>query len=111
MDASKVRTNFCPVHPVESVKKITVPCFFIHCKNDKKVDVDQVKAVYQGAAGYKKLWLTLGRWHCDSGVYDPKRYTQEVRLFLSNILNGQIHSLPQEEIIEDNEDEDTYKFT
>src|SRR5581483_2362404 len=110
MDASKVRTNFCPVHPVESIKKVSVPCFFIHCKNDEKVGIDQVKAVYEGALGYKKLWLTHGRWHCDSGVYNPKRYAQQVRQFLRDVLTGKYKELPQKEIIEDTVDDDTYEF-
>jgi len=108
MDASKVRTNFCPVHPGESVKKITVPCFFIHCKNDTKVGLDQVRAVYEGAGGYKKLWLTHGRWHCDSGVYNPRRYAQHVRAFLKSLLNNEYQQEPQEEIIEDTDDDDVY---
>ena len=110
MDATSMRTNFCPVHPVESVKKITVPCFFIHCKNDEKVSIDQVKSVYSGAAGYKKLWLTNGRRHCDSAIYNPEKYAQRVREFYNQVMDGSINILPQESIIED-EDDDMNAFS
>ncbi len=111
MDASSMRTNFCPVHPVESIKKVRIPCFFIHCKNDEKVGVDQVKAIYDGAAGFKKLWLTNGRRHCDSAIYNPERYAERVREFIRHFLDGQLHTLPQEEIIEDGVEDDSYVFS
>jgi len=101
MDASSMRTHFYPVHPVESIKKIRVPCFFIHCKNDEKVSVDQVKAVYNGAAGYKKLWITNGRRHCDSPIYDPEEYTKRVREFLYQVIEDQLDMSSHKQIFED----------
>lgn len=111
MDATVMRTNFCPVHPVESIKKVTVPCFFIHCKKDEKVGIDQVKSIYAGATGYKKLWLTNGRRHCDSAIYNPEVYAEKVREFCNQVLDGVLHTLPQEEMIEDTEEEDIYGFS
>jgi pimeloyl-ACP methyl ester carboxylesterase len=101
MDASSMKTNFCPVRPVDSIKKITVPCFFIHCKNDEKVSVNQVKAVYDGAAGYKKLWITNGRRHCDSPIYDPEEYTERVREFLYQVLEDRLDMSSHNHIFED----------
>jgi pimeloyl-ACP methyl ester carboxylesterase len=106
MDATGINTNFCPLYPSESVKNITIPLFVIHCKNDQKVSVDQVKRVYDGAAGYKRLWLTNGRRHYDSFFYNPEKYTEEVRLFYNQVINGEIQQMPQEMIIEDNEEDD-----
>ena len=106
MDATGIRTNFCPLYPVESVKKIVVPCYFIHCKHDQKVSVEQVKRVYEGAAGYKRLWLTNGRRHYDSFFYNPEKYTEQVRLFFNQVINDQLPKDPQEEIIEDEDDDD-----
>jgi pimeloyl-ACP methyl ester carboxylesterase len=105
MDATQVRTHFYPIHTAESAKKITVPCFFIHCKNDEKVSVDQVKRVYLSAAGYKKLWLTNGRRHCDSAIYNPEGYAYKVREFYNHVMDGIIDHLPQEGIEEDPEDD------
>ena len=106
MDATGVCTNFCPIHPAESAKKITVPVFFIHCKNDQKVSVDQVRRVYEGAAGYKRLWLTNGRRHYDSFFYNPEKYIENVRAFYHQVLNGELSDVPQEGIIEDDENDD-----
>jgi len=111
MDATRMRTNFCPVHPVESIKKVSVPCFFIHCKNDEKVGIDQVKAVYSGANGYKKLWLTNGRRHCDSAIYNPEIYAERVRDFYNQIIDGKLDMLAKDKIIEDGEEEDSYGFS
>src|SRR5204863_7417485 len=105
MDATAMRTNFCPVHPVESVKKIHIPAFFIHCKNDEKVSIDQVKSVFEGAAGWKKLWLTNGRRHCDSAIYNPEVYAQRVREFCNSVVKGNIYALPTEQIEEDDDDD------
>ncbi len=106
MDATGINTNFCPIHPGESVKTITVPIFFIHCKNDQKVSVDQVRNVYEGAAGYKRLWLTNGRRHYDSFFYNPEKYIENVRAFYNQCLNDELENMPQEEIDEDDENDD-----
>lgn len=106
MDATGISTNFCPLYPAESAKKITVPLFFIHCKNDQKVSVDQVKRVYDGAAGYKRLWITNGRRHYDSFFYNPEKYTEQVRQFYNQVINGDIDEMPHEMVIEDDEDDD-----
>ena len=92
--------------PAESVKKITIPLFFIHCKNDQKVSVEQVKHVYDGAAGYKRLWLTNGRRHYDSFFYNPEKYTEQVREFYNQVINGDIADMSQEGVVEDGEDDD-----
>ncbi len=109
LDATGVSTNFCPIYPAESVKNITVPVFFIHCKNDQKVSVDQVKNVYEGAAGYKRLWLTNGRRHYDSFFYNPEKYIEQVREFYNQVLEGKLEGMEREGIIEDS-DEDEHLF-
>lgn len=110
MDATQMRTNFCPVHPVESVKKITVPIFFIHCKKDEKVSKDQVKAVFDGAAGWKQGWLSDGRRHCDSAIYNPEEYARRVREFLQLYLDGTLEAMPSGKIDID-EDDHYYGFS
>lgn len=88
LDTQAIDTHIQPFSPVESIKKVTVPCFFIHCKKDEKVSIESVKEIYDGAAGYKKLWLTQGRGHFDSVFYSPERYSQQVKDFLQQALNG-----------------------
>lgn len=106
MDATMVNTNFCPLYPAESARKITVPAFFIHCKNDQKVPVEQVMNVYENAAGYKRLWLTNGRRHYDSFFYNPEKYIENVRSFCDQVLSNEIDEMNQQEIIEDEEDDE-----
>jgi hypothetical protein len=88
MDPRKIETNVCPVYPVQSASNIKIPCFFIHCKNDEKVSVEAIKAVYDHAAGPKALWVTNGRNHFDSYFYNPERYVEKVRQFVDQVLAG-----------------------
>jgi pimeloyl-ACP methyl ester carboxylesterase len=106
MDATGVNTNFCPLYPAESIKKIIVPVFLIHCKNDQKVSVDQVQRVYEGAAGYKRLWITNGRRHYDSFFYNPEKYTEQVRQFYDQVINGDIDYMPRTGVVVDDEEDD-----
>jgi pimeloyl-ACP methyl ester carboxylesterase len=113
MDATCINTNFCPLYPAESAKKIKVPVFLIHCKNDQKVSVEQVKRVYEGVAGYKRLWITNGRRHYDSFFYNPEKYTEQVREFYNQVIkmiyDGDLMEMPRAMIIED-EEEDNHLF-
>ncbi len=102
LDPRNISINMCRVYPGESVKKISVPCFFIHCKNDEKIGVESVKSIYNNAAsGYKKLWITEGRHHFDSYFYAPELYTTQVRQFLSKVLDGTARNNDFKEIKED----------
>lgn len=75
--------------PADSISKVKVPCFFIHCKNDETVPLDFIKNVYKGAQGYKKLWITSGRRHFDSYFYNPEKYTHKIRSFIERYLAGE----------------------
>lgn len=97
-----IEISMCRVYPGESIKKVSVPCFFIHCKNDERIDVQAVKNIYNNAAcAYKKLWITNGRRHFDSYFYAPERYTAEVRQFLTAVLDGSAHTQTVQESVED----------
>lgn len=104
MEPRNVETNVFSVSPAQSVTKINIPCFFIHCKNDEKVPVSAVKDVFSGAKGPKMLWLTNGRSHYDSYFYNPERYIQQVRLFIDQVLAGQWKNPAEQRIIEDEDD-------
>ena len=90
-----------PIEPVEALKKISVPCFFIHCKNDEKISIDDARALYSSAQGFKRLWLTEGRSHYDSFFYNPRKYKKRVRNFLNNILDETFKQQPLELVWED----------
>lgn len=101
MDATAINTYIYPVHPVDSIKKITVPCFFIHCKNDEKVSVEAAKNLFRNAAGYKWLWITAGRGHFDSFFLNPDKYGYLTHEFMHNVLDKSYVTKKQQKIIED----------
>lgn len=103
MDTKNVQTNICPVSPKKSVRSITIPCLFIHCKNDELVPIDAVKKIYERAQGYKEFWLTQGRRHYDSLFYAPERYAHMIKLFLYKILSGDYDRSSQGIIVEDDQ--------
>lgn len=103
MDPKNIVINMCRINPTQSVRRVTVPCFFIHCKNDEKTSVEGIKSVFSRAAGHKILWLTRGRRHFDSYFYNPEKYTERVRIFLNQVLNGEFKKELQQEIIEDDD--------
>jgi len=86
LDAHATNTRIYPVNPADSVKRVHIPCLFIHCRNDEKVPVDAVKLVYNGAQGFKRLWITAGRRHFDSFFYNPEKYTYKVNKFIESVL-------------------------
>jgi pimeloyl-ACP methyl ester carboxylesterase len=103
-DTKNIDVTAYPINPAESVKKISVPVFYILCKNDEKVSVDAIKSLYQSTASvYKQLWITNGRRHFDSYFYNPEQYTDRVRQFVLNHLKGTTRKLLKNEIIIDND--------
>ncbi|GEM_PF-1043527 len=94
-----------PIKPVESVKKISVPVFYISCKHDEKVSVDAIKALFQCTSSvYKQLWITNGRRHFDSFFYNPEQYSDRVRQFVLNVIAGKTQGTTKCEVIQDNDE-------
>lgn len=113
MDSKNVLTNISLVAPAQSIKNITVPCFFIHCKNDELVPVNAITKIFTRAPGYKTLWITDGRRHFDSLFFNPERYALKIKTFLKNAAHNQlddtlngvvIEDIDNKEIIKKNED-------
>ena len=105
MDSKNISTYICPIAPVFSVKKVIVPCFFIHCKNDEKVSAQAAQKIFENAGSrYKILWLTNGRHHFDSYFYNPEKYKDMVGTFLRNILEGTVINKSLVRVIEDKEE-------
>lgn len=104
MEPKKIETNVYPFHPAQSVSKINVPIFFIHCKQDEKVPVASIKNLYKNAGGPKMLWLTNGRSHYDSYFYNPELYVDRVRQFVDQVISGQWKNKEKQLVIEDSDD-------
>ena len=97
-DSKRVKTKFVKISPVESVKKITIPCLFIHCENDTKVPVQAVQDIYLNKPGFKQLWITQGKHHFGSYKNNPELYWYKVNKFLNTVLAGNIENIQQEKI-------------
>ena len=103
-DPRSVDMSLYPISPAQSIKKVSVPCFFIHCKHDEKISVAAIRNIYEGAAGPKLLWITNGRRHFDSYFYNPDEYTAQVRRFVDRVLKGQFKQQKESTILEDTDD-------
>lgn len=101
MDPKNIQTYIYPISPADSIKKVSVPCFFIHCKNDEKISVNSIRTIYNNAGGYKALWLTNGRRHFDSFFYNPEKYTRKIHKFLEKVVSGELYVHGREKITED----------
>ena len=95
LDTRNIDVRMYPVNTAQAVQKVSVPCYFIFCKNDEKVSLDSIKTLFHDAASsYKLLWLTNGRRHFDSFFYNPEEYIKRVRSFLDVIVNHTGDTLP-----------------
>jgi len=103
LDPNKVATKFVKVSPAESVKKITVPVFFIHCENDKKVPIKAVEKLYKNKPGYKRLWITQGKRHFGSYEFDPDKYWYKVNKFLVKALSPDLENRLQARVCDERE--------
>lgn len=88
LNSSKINTMAKETAPSESIKKITIPAYFVVTKKDEKVSVDDVKTVYDGHFGPKGMWVANGRNHCDAVFFNPEKYEQVLNEFIQNVLNG-----------------------
>jgi pimeloyl-ACP methyl ester carboxylesterase len=98
MDSTQINTCICPVYPEDAIKYVSVPCFFIGCIKDDKVPEEAVLAVYNGATGFKRLWLTDGRRHYDTIFYRMNEYFYRVKQFIKKCLDGSIAHKKQQKI-------------
>jgi pimeloyl-ACP methyl ester carboxylesterase len=101
LDATATRTQIFPLSPVESIRKISIPCLFIHCKNDEKVPVLAAQKLYENAQGFKRLWITNGRRHFDSIFYNPEKYVHKVNRFIDYVLSANSNQKPFSKIYTD----------
>jgi pimeloyl-ACP methyl ester carboxylesterase len=89
-DSKHIPISLVDFSPVESMTKIDVPCFFIHCKEDKKIPLSSMYHLYAKKNGYKRLWITDGRKHFDSFFYDPEKYIYKVRRFFMKVVQNEL---------------------
>ncbi len=104
MDAKNIQTYIYRFSPAESVKKITVPCMFIHCKHDARVPINAIRTIYKSANCCKRLWITNGRNHYDSVFYNPEKYSKRITKFFEMVMDGRIYKNQQDFVVEDKDE-------
>lgn len=103
MDTSQVMTHMVPIDAVEAAHKISIPTFLIVCKKDSKAPPSAVKKIYDALGGYKRLWITNGRFHFDSFFSSPEEYAYRVRRFIEKFLNNEFEKAEQQKVYTDSE--------
>lgn len=101
MDASCINTCMEPIDTVAAAEKVSIPSFFITCRNDAKAPPAAVTSVYNATKGFKRFWITNGRHHFDSFFYNPERYARYINEFITDFLNGSYKKQEQSKIWED----------
>jgi len=101
LDANKIETFVKPIYPVESIKKVKVPCFFVVCRKDEKILPASVFKVYENHPGPKRFWETEGPDHCGSVFNFPEKYEQKLNDFFDSVLTGDIYDQEREIIMKD----------
>lgn len=89
MDPRNINTKFVRVNPIEVASKITIPCLFISCHNDKNVASDSVARLYNAVkAPFKRLWISQGMKHCGSCLAQPQLYQYKINSFIRKVLSS-----------------------
>lgn len=85
-----INTQLVQVRPIKSAQKISVPCFFIHCRNDEKVPLQAARDLYESVRGPRTLWVTEGRHHFDSYFHNPEKYVYCANKFFNDVLSNRL---------------------
>jgi uncharacterized protein len=90
MKRSEAIANFKhrEVSPIESVKNIHVPIFFIHGKNDTFIRYQYSEALFTAANEPKEIWLIDDARHNDVHSVGEKEYEDRiVKFFTQHLIN------------------------
>lgn len=101
-DPNRIATKYLLVEPDKLIAQIKVPVFLIRCDNDKRVPLDAIMKLYNNKKdGFKRLWLTAGRWHFDSFDFQSSLYWFRIHKFVTMVLQKTLSSIEQAKIIDD----------
>lgn len=96
----KVETFVKPIYPIDSIKKINVPMYFVVCRGDEKIPYEEVLKLYEAHPGITRLAVTGGRRHCDSLFFVPEAYKKLLNGFIKDVISGAIYKQKKKEIKE-----------
>lgn len=101
LDPTPIATCIAPASPQEAAKSLVIPALYISCAADDKTPFTAVKQVYDASKGFKRFWITQGRWHFDSFFYNPEAYQYRVNKFIEQVLDQSYKNKKQEKISDD----------
>jgi len=102
MDATQINTKIGPVSPVEAVREIKIPTFFIACHNDEKAPPSAVLDIYKNARSvYKRCWIGTGKMHFGTLFANPEKYTYKINNFINLCLSGEYKNKTPQKVHED----------
>jgi hypothetical protein len=70
------------ISPINFIKKLNIPIFIIHSKDDKVVPVKYAEKLYQTATGKKDLWIVNNSRHINIYKDYSQEYKQKVKDFI-----------------------------
>ncbi len=74
------------VSPIETIRKVQTPIFWIHGTEDRKVPSQMSVDMYEAKTqGIKKLWLVTGARHASACVMDRQGYTEQIEAFIQEV--------------------------
>ena len=71
---------------LEAVRRKSVPVLLIHGDTDRMIPVEMAYALYDAAAGEKKLMIVEGAGHAQARDKDPSAFDETVAAFLSKYV-------------------------
>ncbi len=89
-DGTTIQTYMKPISPVESIKKINIPCMFVVCAKDKVVPYQDVVQIYENHPSFAQLWIADGRGHCDGLYGNPEFYDELLNNFFDSVINNNL---------------------
>lgn len=89
-DGTTIQTYMKPISPVESIRKINIPCMFVVCAKDKVVPYQDVVQIYENHPSAAQLWIADGRGHCDGLYGNPEFYDELLNNFFDSVINNNV---------------------
>ncbi len=92
IDSTQINTYMQPIYPEEAIKYIKKPVFIIGCTKDDKAPEEAVRSIYNGAKGFKRLWICNARRHFDPIFFKMSEYIKKVNKFIKLCLSDNVNN-------------------
>ncbi len=74
------------VSPIETIRKVETPIFWIHGTEDRKVPPEMSAAMYEAKeTGIKRLWLVPEARHACACVINREAYAEQIKSFIQEV--------------------------